>query len=41
MYLSKVGGKLGLGTTTPNTGIHVKGSGKSQLVKLENTAKST
>ncbi len=41
MYLSKVGGKLGLGTTTPDTGIHVKGSGKSQLVKLENTSEST
>lgn len=41
MYLSKVGGKLGLGTITPDTGIHVKGSGKNQLIKLENTAEST
>jgi hypothetical protein len=41
MYLLKATGKLGLGTTTPDTGIHVKGSGKNQLIKLENTAEST
>ena len=41
MYLSKASGDLGLGTTTPDTGIHVLASGKSQLIKLENTAEST
>jgi len=41
MYLNKASGKLGLGTTTPVSGIHSVTDGQEQSIRLENTLQST
>lgn len=40
-FMSRVSGKLGLGTITPEAGIHAKYSGKNGLIRMEDTNNST
>ena len=41
MFLSRFSGKMGLGTITPQAGIHAKYSGKAGLIRMEDTTNST